>query len=384
MKRLLIPTLLLLSLPLAALEIRVQPGEVVYAYEVDPARGLYTVLLQNVAVVQKDGGPVTLDSLEIQAVNGGQVVQTVVVPAADLEKSAQRLSAMEAQGLLKLYDFHFQTSRYLSGLKIAANRTLSPGSALVVFGKPLLLSGLPSDGLAILAHGKNADGKPAEARTTLKVENHKSPNEYVFPLTGTWYVGAGPNLESPHRWAANEEFAFDLAALGGDGLTHKGDGSHLTDYYAYGREVLAVADGEVVEVGADATEANDRLQQPGESQADFEKRTYMEQAKLLAQSYKAPLGNYVIIRHAGGEFSHYAHLKQGSVRVKAGDAVKRGQVIAQLGQTGNTTEPHLHFQLTDGPDPLYSRGLPILFKNAVNTVGFSGSYLQTGWIVTAR
>lgn len=251
--------------------------------------------------------------------------------------------------------------------------------------KPLLLlTLLLLYGLAILAHGKDAEGKPAEARTTLKVENHKSPNGYVFPLTGTWYVGAGPNFESPHRWAANEELAFDLAALGGEGLTHKGDGSHLADYYAYGRDVLAVADGEVVEVEADATEANGRLKQPGESEEDFEKRTYAEQAKLLARSYKAPLGNYVILRHAGGECSHYAHLKQGSVRVKAGDTVKRGQVIAQLGQTGNTTEPHLHFQLTDGPDPLYSRAVPILFKNAVNTVGFSGSYLQTGWIVTAR
>jgi len=109
----------------------------------------------------------------------------------------------------------------------------------------------------------------------------------------------------------------------------------------------------------------------------------MEQNKLIARSYKAQLGNYVVIRHAGGEYSHYAHLKQGSVRVKTGDAVKRGQGIAQLGQTGNSTEPHLHFQLTDGPDPLYSRGVPILFKNAVNTLGFGGSFLQTGWIVTA-
>ena len=383
MKRLLIPTLLLLSLPLAALEIRVQPGEVVYAYEVDPARGLYTVMLQNVAVVQKDGGPVTLDSLEIQVVNGGQVAQTLTIPAADLEKSARRLSAMEAQGLLKLYDFHFQTSRYLAGLKIASGRTLSPGSALVVFGKPLLLNGLPSDGLAIVAHGKDAAGKAVEARTTLKVENHQSPNEYSFPLAGTWYVGAGPNLESPHRWAANEEFAYDLIALGGEGRTHKGDGSRLTDYYAYGRDVLAVADGVVVDTGADATEANDRLQQPGESTEDFEKRTLLEQDKLIARNYKAPLGNYVVIRHASGEFSHYGHLKEGSVRVKAGDAVKRGQPIGQLGHTGNSTEPHLHFQLTDGPDSMYSRGIPITFKNVVSTLGMSGNVLQTGWIVTA-
>jgi murein DD-endopeptidase MepM/ murein hydrolase activator NlpD len=385
MRRILALLLMLLPSSLAALEVRVHPGEVVYAYEVDPARGLYTVMLQNVAVVQKEGGPVTLESLEIQAVNGGQAVQTVVLPAAELEKSAKRLSAMEAQGLLKLYDMHFQTSRYLAGLKIAPGRTLSAGTALIVFGKPLLLLGLPSDGLAIVVHGKDANGKPVEARAGLKVEDHRSPNTYTFPLAGTWYVGAGPNLHSHHRWAAMEEFAFDLVALGGDGKTHKGDGSRLDDYYAYGRDVLAVADGVVVEVATDFTEANERLRHPDESEEDYEKRTVMAQNELLAKNYKAPIGNYVVIRHAGGELSHYAHLKQGSVKVKAGDAVKQGQAIAQLGHTGNTTEPHLHFQLTDGPDPMYSRGVPITFKNTtVEGLGFEGRPLQTGWIVTTR
>jgi hypothetical protein len=65
-----------------------------------------------------------------------------------------------------------------------------------------------------------------------------------------------------------EEFAFDIFALGGEGKTHKGDGNHLEDYFAYGRDVLAVADGAVVEVVTDATEANDRLQHPGESAQD--------------------------------------------------------------------------------------------------------------------
>jgi len=384
MRRILALLLFLLPLPATALEVRVHPGEFVYAYEVDPVRGIYDVMLQNIAVVQKDGPPVTVESVEIQTVSNGQTVQTLVVAAADLEKSAQRLSAMEAQGLVKLYDFHFQTSRYLAGLRLSGTRTLAPGTALVVAAKPLLLIGLPSDGLAIVAHAKDAGGKAVEARTTLKVENHRSPNEYIFPLAGTWYVGAAPNLHSHHRWAAMEEFAFDLVALGGDGTTHKGDGTKLDDYYAYGRDVLAVADGTVVEVATDATEANERLRRPGESEQDYEQRTVQAQAELLAKSYKAVIGNYMIIQHTGGEYSTYAHLKQGSVRVKAGDKVTRGQVIAQVGHTGNTTEPHLHFQLTDGPDPMYSRGIPIVFKNTVvEGLGFEGRPLQAGWIVTA-
>jgi len=76
-------------------------------------------------------------------------------------------------------------------------------------------------------------------------------------------------------------------------------------------------------------------------------------------------------------------LKQGSVQVKTGDRVTRGQILGELGQTGNTTEPHLHFQLTDGPDHMYSRGVPIVFKSlVVEGLGLVGRPLQTGWIVT--
>jgi murein DD-endopeptidase MepM/ murein hydrolase activator NlpD len=384
MRRIFALLLVLLPLPGAALEVRVHPADVVYAYEVDPARGLYTVVLQNVAVVQKEGGAVTVDSLEIQAVSGGQILQTVIIPAADLDKGAQRLAAMEGQGILKLYDFHFQTSRYLAGLHISGSRSLAPGTALIVFGKPLLLLGLPSDGLTLIAHAKDAAGKPVEARATLKVEDHHSPNDYAFPVAGTWYVGAGPSLHSHHRWAANEEFALDLVALGGDGKTHKGDGTRLDDFYCYGRDILAVADGTVVEVATDGTEANDRLRRLGESADGFQNRTVQAQNELLTKNPKAVIGNYVVLRHAGGEYSQYVHMKQGSVRVKVGDTVTRGQVIGQVGQTGNTTEPHLHFQLTDGQDPLYSRGLPTLFKTlAVEGLDLVGRPLQTGWIVTA-
>ena len=377
--------LLFLASPASALEIRVHPADFVYAYELDPARRLYTVVLQNVAIVQKEQDPVTVESLEVQALSGGQLAQSLIVPAGDLEKGAQRLSAMESQGVLKLYDFHFQTSRYLAGLRLSPGLTLAPGTALVVFSKPMLLLGLPSGGLALIAHAKDGQGRPVEARASLRVEEHQSPNRYSFPLAGTWYVGAAPSLHSHHRWAVNEEFALDLVSLGGDGRTHKGDGTRLDDYFGYGRDVLAVADGTVVEVAAGGTEANDRLRRPGEGAEDFQKRTVAAQNELLTKSYKAVIGNYVVVKHAGGEYSHYAHLKQGSVRVRAGDTVTRGQVIGQLGQTGNSTEPHLHFQLTDGPDPMYSRGIPIVFKDLpVEGLDLVGRPLQTGWIVTNR
>lgn len=381
-----LPLFLLCLLPVqaAAVEVRFHPGDVVYTYEVDPGRGLSTVVLQNIAVVQTDAEPVIVESLEIQAVSKGQVTQTQTVPQDDLDKSAQRLSAMEAQGVFQLYDFYFQTSRYLKGLRLSPDRTLKTGTALVVFGKPLLLAGKPEQ-IVVVARGKNAAGQPVEARGTLRVEEHRSPNEYHFPLAGTWYVGAAPSLHSHHRWATNQEFALDLVALGGNGRTHKGQGARLDDYYGYGKDVLAVADGVVVEAVSDATEGNEGLRQPGESTEDYDKRSAMAQNELLAKSPKAVAGNYVILRHEGGEHSHYIHLKQGSVKVKAGDAVKRGQAIGQLGHTGNSTEPHLHFQLTDGPDPLYSRGLPIVFKNtAVEGLGLDGRPLQTGWIVNTK
>ena len=372
------------AVPARALEIRFHPPEVVYTYEVDPARQLTSVVLQNIAVVQEGAGSVTLDTLEIQVLAQGQVTQTLVVSAGELEASAQRMHAMAGQGVLKLYDFYFQTSRYMDGLAMAPDRNLKPGTALVTFGKPMLLVGAP-DKVEVVARGTDGAGKAVAARGSVRVATHKSPNQYHLPLSGTWWVAGGPNFHSHHRWVANEEFAFDLVGLGGDGRAQKGAGLRLDDYYGYGKDVRAVADGVVVEVATDATEANDRLRQPGESTEAYDQRTVAAQNQLLARSIRAPLGNFVVIRHSGEEFSHSVHLKQGSVKVRAGDLVKRGQVIGQVGHTGNSTAPHLHFQLTDGPDPMYSRGLPIVFADTwVEGLGLDGRPLQTGWIVNTK
>ena len=82
-------------------------------------------------------------------------------------------------------------------------------------------------------------------------------------------------------------------------------------------------------------------------------------AALLKQGSAALAGDHVIIDHGNAEYSLYAHLQPGSVRAKAGDLIKAGQPIAKLGSSGNSTEPHLHFQVYDAPDPLNCSGIPV-------------------------
>jgi murein DD-endopeptidase MepM/ murein hydrolase activator NlpD len=72
-------------------------------------------------------------------------------------------------------------------------------------------------------------------------------------------------------------------------------------------------------------------------------------------------GNHVIIDLGKGRYAFYAHLQPGRIPVKVGDKVKRGQVIGYVGNSGNSTEPHLHFHISDGNSPLGSDGLPYLF-----------------------
>lgn len=73
------------------------------------------------------------------------------------------------------------------------------------------------------------------------------------------------------------------------------------------------------------------------------------------------LGNHVILR-CGGVYAGFAHLTTGSVAVEAGQQVRVGDVLGRVGHTGNSTAPHLHFQLMDGPDPLTARGVPCAFR----------------------
>ena len=367
------------------LQVRFYPEKSLRAYELEPRRGFSSALLQNVAVVNGGSDAVTLDRLELELIAGDEVVQQHRLGLADLQQAVKRGQGIQTRGLLQLYAFQFRPDVLLGpGVKLTSDVTLQPGTALLVGHRYFAFNGAPQS-LRVRAIGHGAAGQAVAAEASLPlIVGGTSTVEYHFPLQGTWFIGAGQALHDHHRWAVPEEFALDIARIGDQGRTHRGDGTHRTDYLDYGADVLAAADGLVTAAHDSLEEDDGMLLQPGESSDVYMQRIAGKQAELLGTDPRLAGGNYVVIRHANGEHSFYAHLARGSVRVHAGDAVTRGQPIARLGNSGLSTEPHLHFHVVDGPDPLMSAGVPVRFANVELPWAMEPRAIQSGDIVEAH
>ena len=172
---------------------------------------------------------------------------------------------------------------------------------------------------------------------------------------GEWLAANGPANASGHRRALipvagkahiAQRFAIDWVQLREDGQTSTGDKLKNENYRCYGAEALAVADGIVVAV-------KDGIPQniPGAS------------SRAVPITLETVGGNHVILDLGQGRYAFYAHLQPGSLRVKPGDRVRRGQVLGLVGNSGNSTEPHLHFHISNANSPLASEGLPYALES---------------------
>lgn len=191
----------------------------------------------------------------------------------------------------------------------------------------------------------------------------RAPVVLGAPLRGgRWLAHEGPGAAQSHHWgslvAVNgaltipQRFALDLVGVNDAGHAMRtglaeGRASRHADWVGYGQPVIAVADGIV------------RSARDGEA----------EHPPLTAQPEPAALtadglfGNYVVLELSPGVFASYAHLQQGSVLVKPGDHVRRGQPLARLGQSGNSAAPHLHFQLSNAATFEGAEGIPYVFED---------------------
>ncbi len=207
---------------------------------------------------------------------------------------------------------------------------------------------------------------------TIPIVKYQNLNDYIFPLKGAWIVIGNWDDPYDHREAHGQEFAIDLVQL--DDLRYFQDKERpLNEYSCYGKPIFAAADGKVVE-------CHDGIPEAPTSCSDLHKTKILE--LLQNHGYAAiAAGNYVIIEHKGGEFSFYAHMKPDSVNVKPGDKVEQGQVIGNVGNSGHSTGPHLHFHLMDKPCILTGRGLPCFFKNLTDVWGQSVNIIAQNYLV---
>ncbi len=165
-----------------------------------------------------------------------------------------------------------------------------------------------------------------------------------LPFKGKWLVVWGGDTKelNQHHDTPNQRFAFDFLGADEQGKTRKGKAHANEDYFAFGREIVSPADGVVTDV---ITGVRDNV--PGSM-----------------NPYSA-LGNAVFIQHRENEISVLAHLKLGSTKVKVGDKVKQGQVIGLCGNSGNSSEPHLHYHLQNTPIIQDATGIKCYFAKII-------------------
>jgi murein DD-endopeptidase MepM/ murein hydrolase activator NlpD len=365
-----------------SVEIRFCPASAVRTYPLESRRDLQSLLLQNAAIINHGQTPFDVKEIGLELLQAGQVLDTKNLDAKAIQRLVDRGAKVQSAGVLKEVAFQFCGDDLIApNIKLAGPK-LDRDQALLVPQQVFAFNGA-RDTLRVRVHG-NVDGKVREFAGSIPIKSEFAKNKYIFPLRGTWYVGYGASFHTGHRWAIPEEFALDIAKVGEGGLSHKGDGTRFDDYYAYGGAVLAAADGRVIRAANDQPEDPSAMQRPNETQEAYFARLQKEQGERLAKGLTAITGNFVMIDHGNNEYSLYAHLQPGSVRVHVGDQVKAGDMIGKLGSSGNSTEPHLHFHVCDKPDPLMCAGIPMNFTNVTIQWADLPRPIQSGDVVIAK
>ena len=306
------------------------------------------------AILDGDGSRHT--AYELYVTNLGQTPMKIVGLTVAKKKSGMEVGSESTTG------------KQLAAMYLTANRPgaakqneliLKPWDSGVFFVWVNFATGTPlpdalDTSIQIEQHGEHAAS--GTVRTHPLAVSPAAPIAIQSPLRGkNWSAANGPSNSSAHRRAIllvdgqpmiGQRYAIDWVQLGDDGKTFAGDEHRNSSYHAWDQEIHAVADGRIVETRDGIPENvpnSDKL--------------------ATAINWDTLAGNHIIQDLGGGHFAAYAHLRPDSLKVKTGDVVKAGDVIARLGNTGNSSEPHLHFQVCDAPSFPKSQGLPFAIES---------------------
>lgn len=277
--------------------------------------------------------PVTVQEVKVRDANGGRVITTL---------SGTDLSASLTLQPLGLPPINNELAPSTVGIVWLDVKLADPSELPPQIDHELTISvppGLPVPESVI----STGAATPVDVRP---------PTVIAPPLEGPGWVAFGSCCDGPHRravqpvnnelWVA-QRFAIDFNRINDQRMLATGDQNVNANWPTYDQPVLAVADATVT------VSANDRADQVPNSTEPVD----LEKAD----------GNYVILELDQGLYAFYAHLKPGSVTVRDGDRVTKGQDIGRTGNSGSSSGPHLHFQLMDHPSALAANGRPYVFDS---------------------
>jgi len=177
------------------------------------------------------------------------------------------------------------------------------------------------------------DPRPqAQANISVPLKHYQTAGSYQLPVGGWWNLISEENvLDYGSYQSLVERYSLNFVKRASDGLMYQGRVNELLDYVGYNQPVLACDDGKVAKI-----------------QSGYRDNKIGEKEKNL--SVGDSWGNYIIIDHGNGEYSYYAHLALGSIRVKVGQKVTKGMTIGAVGNSGKSIYPHLTFGFIDRPN----------------------------------
>ncbi|HET6431255.1 M23 family metallopeptidase [Dyella sp.] len=251
------------------------------------------------------------------------------------------------------------------GILTLPNRVVKPGEKVVLFnplyswGKDVPLGTMRLD----IALDAGETSEKVLATLDLHPRRYENHAKLILPVTGRTFIHDGHDYVSHHRRldvtggmatalgidTNMTRYAYDFVIVDEKGRMYRGDGEKNEDWYGFGTPVVAPADGVVVAMSDG---------QPDNTKSHKALKLSME---AFMANHNLPLGNFVILDHGHGEFSTFAHFKNGSVAVKKGEHVRQGQQIGQMGFSGDAFLVHLHYQLQR--DANWGEGLPSYFSD---------------------
>lgn len=169
--------------------------------------------------------------------------------------------------------------------------------------------------------------------------DYQTKAKLTLPFEGEWFVVWGGRTLETNYHAANREQRFAIDALiVREGQTHAGEAGVLENYYCWDEPILSPGDGTIAAVVSN-----------------------LPDNPIGTTDAANPAGNHVVIELGNSEFAFLGHMQQDSIGLKVGDVVSTGEELGRCGNSGNTSEPHLHLHLQTTVELSEGEGLPAFF-----------------------